>query len=373
MSAFIETSTDLSKLARSLGRSIGQFTDPDKQFVLDFKYPEDVNRKISAHLQVLDSRPGSSKSPRSDTQRHDAATAFTTSALSHVLAPVFIQSAYSFLFTPGMTGARGQLLPVNHTVPLGKTSVEWPVVAYTGEAKRMAAGSTRGLPRVGTADDLKSQPVGYYGVRFGWDWWELNQATHLGRSVQTEQQQAASMAMAEYHEAFSSYGDTSTKRPGFFNHGSVFTVGATINLGTTTSAVDMMGQLSRIHQAWKIANPNRVLSGVIMPESHRLNMLTLMYGTGQEGQSAWNLAVVAFPWLSNIVTDDRLETASQNGRAMWQFWSADSQSQYIEATPTPLMFGPFNDELETTFILIGVQAGVVNKDPRAIMRVNFPA
>jgi hypothetical protein len=58
MSAFIETSTDLSKLARSLGRSIGQFTDPDKQFVLDFKYPEDVNRKISAHLQVLDSRPG---------------------------------------------------------------------------------------------------------------------------------------------------------------------------------------------------------------------------------------------------------------------------------------------------------------------------
>jgi hypothetical protein len=369
MSAFIETSTDFGKLVRSFGRSPGQFEG--EEFKLDLKTPDDVNRKLAAHLQVLDARHG--KTERSDSQRHDAATAFSTSALSHVLAPVFIQSSYSFLFTPGMTGPRGQLLPVNHTVPLGKTSIEWPTVAFTGEARRMAAGSTRDLRRVGTSDDLKSQPVGYYGVRFGWDWWELQQSTHLGRSVQTEQQQAASMAMAEYHEQFSSYGDTSTKRPGFFNHGSVFTVGATINLGTSTDADAIMRQLARIHQAWKIANPNRVLSGVIMPESHRLNMITAMYGAGQEGQALWNLAVVAFPWLNNIVTDDRLETASQNSRAMWQFWSADAQSQYIEGTPTPLMFGPFNDELETTFILIGVQAGVVNKDPRAIMRVNFPA
>jgi hypothetical protein len=370
MSAHIHTAVNIQDLARKLGRHTGQlFGDDAGSYRLDLAKPAEANAKLARGLRwdVLDTKHGKT---RNDSERHDAATAFTTSALSTVLAPVFIQSSKSFLFAPGFTGPRGQLLPIKQTVELGKQQVEYPVVVFTGEARRMASGSTKDLPRVGTSDDMKSQRVGLYGVRFGWDEFELWQSAHLGRQVQNEQQRAASMAMAEYFEDFCSYGDLDTQRPGFFNHGSCFTIDIATNLGTSTSATDILDALSYIDIAWDKANPNRILSGVIMPKVHAANMKKRFLGASSEGQSLWKVAVEFYPWLGNIITDDRLLTASQSSGAMWQFWSADGEDQYIEATPSPLLYGPFNDELETTFIMIGQTAGVINKDSTAIMRVN---
>lgn len=369
MSAIV-TALNIQDLARKLGRHAGQLVgDDSEQYRLDLAQPAETNRKLLSGLRwdVLDAKHGRT---RDDTQRHDAATAFTTSALSAVLAPVFVSSSRSFLFVPGMTGPRGQLLPIRQSVELGKQQLEYPVVTFTGEAKRMASGATKDLPRVGTSDDMKTQRVGLFGVRFGWDEFQLWQAMHIGRSVQAEQQRAASMAMAEYFEQFCSYGDTETQRPGFFNHGSTTTIDITTNLGTSTSATDILDALSFMDLCWKKLNPNRILSGVIMPASHKANMVKRFFGASSEGQNVWKVAIEFYPWLTSIVTDDRLLTASQSGGAMWQFWSADDNDQYIEALTTPLLYGPFQDELETTFIMINQTAGVVNKDPLAIMRVN---
>ena len=124
---------------------------------------------------------------------------------------------------------------------------------------------------------------------------------------------------------------------------------------------------------WHRTNPNRVPTGVCMPRSHRVNMIGKFIGTNSEGANAWLLVKEAFPWLANIVEDDRLLTASPSGDAMWQMWSADGESQYMEGMAMPMVFGPFEREMNTEFIAIQQCGFFVNKDPRTVVRAYAPA
>jgi hypothetical protein len=369
MSADVFTGINIKALADACGLSPGQIVGPDaEQFRIDLANPVDARTKVAAAFERIDSRRGNVR--MDDTRRHDAATAFTTNALTTVLAPIIISPSTRFLFTPNMTNGAPLLLPVQNKVALGMQELEVPVLTLTGEARRTAAGGLKNLRNVGLAEDRKKQPVGLYGVRFEWDTFELMQAAHLGRSPQAEKQRAASFAMAEYFEDFASYGDVSTKRPGFLNHGACFTIELGTNMGTLSSADTMLNQLAYIHQSWKTANPNRIVTGVVMPEAHYMNMVLQFKGASGEGAHAWTFAKTIFPWLNNVITDDRMLAASQDGFSMWQLWSADGESQYLEASPNMLL-GPFPDEVVTSFYMIGQIGGLVNANPRTIMRVNF--
>ncbi len=370
MSAQIVTGRNLREIADLFGRGVHAEHFKDPRYVLDLTQPADVNRKLAP---MMDRAAAKNGTPRSDTEKHDAVTAFTTTGLSQVLAPVILTSNRQFMFTPGYTGARGQMLPVNMTVDLGMQELTYDVIVSTGEARPMAAGATKDLRRVGESADQKKQPVFLYGVRFGWDWFELIQGAILGRSLQTERQRMAGLAMAEYFEYTASFGNTDLKVPGFFNHGSSITINLATNPGSATAA-QLIALVSYIEAAWEEANPGVAISGVVMPNLHRLHMVDLFLGASNEGQNAWKHIQEAHPWLRNIVTTDkRLLTASPDGFSMWQLWAADSIEQYLESSPTPLLFGPFEDELETDFIMIQQSGGMVNKNHRRIMRVHMPS
>jgi hypothetical protein len=367
------TATTIHDLARKLGVSPGQLHgEHASAWKLDLKDVEASRGKLARHVQMLDAKYGGGK--MDETRRHDAASAFMTSGLSTILAPVMQVSSRKFLFAPGYTQGGG-LLPVQQRVELGKQQLEYPVIAVTGEARRMAHGSTKDLRRVGTVDDYKSQPVALYGVRFGVDEFELWQAAHLGRSPLMEKQRGAGFAMAEYFEETAGNGDSTAKIPGFFNHGSCFSLTLTKTFGDSSiTGAEMLLQLAILDLAWSRANGNRVVSGVAMPKVHRLNLLQKFFGdAATPGENAWKFAKEAFPWLNNIVEDDRLLTMNPDGGPMWQLWSADGEDQYLEGSPAPMMFGPFTDELRSDYILVAQTGGCVNKDTRAIFRVYMPA
>lgn len=306
-------------------------------------------------------------------QLEDAATAFVTSQLSEILAPVELPGRENYLFVPGRTGDRGPLLPVMQRVPLGKQQVEWPVIALTGEARAIAANGVANLKRVGSIDDMRSQGVFFYGVRFGWDQFELWQAAHLGRDVPSERQRAARNAMDEFAEEVYSTGHDEREIPGFFNAGgsTSFTLEKSFGDPTITTA-QIIQQLSVVDLVWGEYNPRRPVTGVVLPKSHRLNMLSKFTGANGEGDiNAWKFAVEMFPWLGNIIEDQRMLSASDD--SMWQLWSADGEELYAEGTPDPMVFGPFENEMDLDFIAIAQTGGVISKNARRILRVQQPA
>ena len=367
MSAIIQGSS-LAAVARELGVNEGlllskrvDLKGPGKErFIKDLMH--------SAHK---------AEPSKDETNRRDAATAFVTNPLAEILAPVERPGLENFLFVPGSTEQQ-PLLPIDQKVRLGKNSLEYPIVALSGEAKFVGAGGTRDLKRAGTADDLKSQPVAFFGVRFGWTQFELWQGQHLDqRDIEMENQRAARQAMDEFMEDVASYGSNERKIPGFFNHGSAVSYNLSKSFGDSTMTIsEMLTQLSIIHLMWKRANPKRSVTGVAMPETHRLNMLKIFGGANDAaytGISGWKHAQESFPWLNNIVTDDRLLEASDSSFSMWQLWSADPSELYLEAAPGHMLFGPFTDEMDTDFIMLNQIGGCVCKRPERIMRVQYPA
>lgn len=276
---------------------------------------------------------------------------------------------------PGRTGDQPALLPVIERVELGKNECERPVLVHSGEARFFGPGGsgTRSLRRTNTAEDMKSVPVGYFGVRIGWDAFELWQATHLGRDVPGERQRGGRYAMDELLEETAAFGNIERNINGFFNGGVALTFGLPKSMGDPSLTADeLLTYLGIIDVMWARANPRRMVSGCVMPRTHKVNLLRIFNGNDNSGLSMWKYALEMYPWLANIVLDDRLLTASDTGASMWQFWSADSDELYLEGSPNHMLFGPFETELETEFILLNKTAGAVNWRAERIMRVQFP-
>lgn len=304
-------------------------------------------------------------------QVHDAATNFTTHALAQQLAPVEITTNERFLFAPGR--ASSPILPVRQELALGMRSMEWQAIEFTGEARHFAPGAIRGLTNVGSADDQLEQNAAWYGAAFEIDYFEMIETDHLGRSAQAEKNRSMRLAMDRLAEYIGGFGYTDRSIPGMFNHGAALTMDVVKSFGDPTLTADeMMEQLKLIDLAMDQLMPDRAISGVIMPKSHRLNMIDKFGGTNGEGENRWKLALEIFPWLRNIIEDQRMLTASNTGGGQWQFWSDDSMSLWYESSRAPLLFGPFEDQLTSRFIAIAQHAGVICKDPRLLFRVQMP-
>lgn len=359
----------INDMSRSLGISPARLLASR----LDFqRSPSQAASAIAGQARRFDAKQGGRKSVQ---QIRDAATAFVTTALSQILRPIERVGRERFLFVPGRTGDQAPLLPVIQRAELGKQQLEYQVIGHTGEARWMSSGGVSELRRVNGADDLKSQPLAFFGIRFGWDQFELWNAAHLGRNIETERMNAARQFMDEHLEDALGYGNDEREIPGFFNHGSALTIDLSVSFGAPNiTATEIITQLGIIEVAWSRANPKRMISGVVMPKTHRLNMMTIFTGASGEGDiNLWKFAKEMFPWLANIVEDDRMLTASDEGASMWTLWSADSEELYAEANASPMLFGPFENELNVDFIAINQTAGVVNKRAERLLRVQFPA
>lgn len=357
-------------LARSLGVSPAHLLERRLDFTGD---PVGVRNKLAPMFRRLDSRQGQGRMDSREVL--DAATSFVTSELSVLLTPTELPGLERFLFVPGKT--QGQpLLPVQQKVALGMQSLEYDVIAHTGEARWVGAGGLADLRKVGSAEDRKKQDVGYFGVRFGWDQFDLWQQSHQQfRSIERERSLAAGRFMAEFLEQVIGYGNEDRKMPGMFRHGSATSLDLTKSFGAASiTAAEALDQMALIELAWKRMNPRRMMSGIVMPASHRLNLISTFTGAAGEGDfTAWKLALELYPWLANITEDDRMLTASDSGTPMWVIWSADAEELYAEASATPMVFGPFENELNVDFIALNQTGGVVCKNSRLLLRVVMPA
>jgi hypothetical protein len=339
---------------------------------------EGTMARLDANLvQRLDARFSEPTKRMDSTTRRDALNAWVTSNLSTVLAPMEqAPDNTRYLFVPGRA-PRGPLLPIRQTMRLGVQRVEWETYATTGEATWIGTGgsATKKLRKVGEESSYSSQPNGFYGVRYGYNQFDLWQDMLTpGPAIQSTRAATARRVMDEMFERTSGEGNDKRGIPGFLNHGASTTVSVTKSFGAPgITAEELWAQLDVVDQMWHLMNgEQRMVSGVLMPRSHRLKLLSLFKSDGS-GVNAWVHAKEKYPWLENIITDQRMEFASQTGGPMWQLWSSDPQLMWREAAAAPMLFGPFVDEMDTDFILLQQDGGVVNRESRLIMRVNMPA
>jgi len=351
----------LSEICRAFGMSTAQVMDSHLDLENDVAGAVAV---MDRHIAKHDAKRPAGK--RMDAkQRHDAASVFTTSPLAAVLTSKRKISKEQFLFAPGRTGERGGLLPVSSKAKLGQTTIEWEVDAISGEARWIGAGGLRGLTRSSQANEKKEQPVALYGARFGWNSFDLWRAELIGQNIPADQQAGAVDAMDQHFERAAGFGSDEREQPGFFTHGCAYTFALPLDFLSVTTVDQLLINLQIIDEAWYLANPNRAPSGVIMPRSHWAHIQRIFMPGGNSLISA--LLVEEFPWLANPVRDNRMLTASSSDGAMWQLWSADSEDLYIDALP-PQLFGPFDVEFDTDFILIAQTASVICRDASLIMR-----
>ena len=333
-----------------------------------------LSRPLRSNAEIRDAMlPGVARAnPKHDQRQvHDAATNFVTHQLAQQLAPVEIVTNERFLFAPGR--AKPAILPVRQELALGMRSMEWQAIELTGEARHFAPGATRELTNVGTADDQLEQNAAWYGAAYEVDYFSMLQSDLLGRNEQAEKNRAMRLAMDRLAEDIGGWGYKARKIPGMFNHGAAYTLDLEKSFGNPSLTADeMMDQLKILDLVIDEWMPMRTMSGVIMPKSHRLNMIDKFGGTNGEGENRWKLALEIFPWLGNIIQDQRMLTASSSGGAMWQFWSADSTNLWYETTASPLLFGPFEDQMASRFIGIAQHAGVINKEARLLLRAQMP-
>lgn len=139
------------------------------------------------------------------------------------------------------------------------------------------------------------------------------------------------------------------------------------------TAVQMLQRLAAIEARYMLLNQGRRPTHCVIPNADRLAMQNTYRGSDGEGDSAWDTAIKQYPWLANAMFSDNLMTANHAGTATrWVVYTDDRKNLYVEHMET-MVFGPFEDYLNQTYILLRRHGGVVAKLPEQVLYVDFTA
>lgn len=307
----------------------------------------------------------------SDRRVQDAAGEFVTGPLERVLGPsadVVRGRNKPYVFVPGE--GRTPAVPSRNELPPGWEVNSYEVKSYTGQAAWTEPHATKHLPTADFLTEKKLQGAKYYGIRYRWSIPEEWSDRVRRINSQAERELAAIMALDDFREAASKYGAPEFKLPGVYRSGDAlkFHGGARFGSGTV-DAPTMMLRLASWAYKYSRCNERMEPTRVIAPLSDKVAMQRT-YFTGTS-DTVWSRAIEDFPWLQNAVWDDSLVRANSAGNGpRWVFLTDDPLNMYIEHTDT-MVFGPFPDEMDMSFVLLRRHGGFVNRLPERLAYVDF--
>lgn len=306
-----------------------------------------------------------------DQQVQDAATDFVTSRLQRILGPaenVRRPNNKPYLFVPGR--AKTLVVPSRNLLAPGQRSASYQVRAPTGQAMWVDPNDTRSLQRAGSVAEEKEYRAHWYGIRYGFNIPETWEEPFTGENIEAERADSAILAMDDFREMVSFIGDTDRKLSGFatLDGAPLIGGGQSFSSGAIT-ADNMLLRMGAWEQLYMRANGGMRPTGLVAPEGDRIAMQNARF-TGTS-DSAWTVGIQQYPWLANAVWDERFALANDAGTSgRWVFYTEDQMKLYIEHLETKV-FGPFVDEMETTFVLLRRHGGMIAKLPEMIVYVDF--
>lgn len=301
----------------------------------------------------------------------DAATDFVTSRLQRILGPaenVRRPNNRPYLFVPG----RSEQLacPSRNLLDLGQRSASYQVRAQTGQAMWVDPNDTRSLQRAGSVAEEKEYRAHWYGIRYGFNIPETWEEPFTGENIEAERADSAVEAMDDFREMVSFIGDADRKISGFatLDGAPIILGGQSFSSGAIAADV-MLRRIGEWEQLYMRANGGMKPSGVVAPQGDRIAMQNARF-TGTS-DSAWKVGIEQYPWLENAIWDERMTLANAAGTSgRWILYTEDQMKLFIEHLETRV-FGPFINEMETTFVLLRRHGGVIAKLPEMVIYVDF--
>lgn len=303
----------------------------------------------------------------------DAAADFVTSGLNLVMGAGenVIRPAAPTLFVSG-PGLK-PVLPSRNLLKPGLRTNSFKIRQRHGQAQFVSPEAIgRELNKAGFQDEEEVRGAEYYAIAWGYSIPSTWEASLLGIDPLAENQMAATEALDDFHERLSMWGDADKKLSGFATlDGAGLLLGGQQFSSTVPTAIQMMQRVAEFEQQFSDMNANRKPTAVMAPDSDRYAMQNTYFGTGSEGDSVWKRVLEQYPWFQNVTWTNDLMLANEAGTgSRWILYIQDPKNLYIEHTDT-MLFGPFQEYLDFTFIGLRRHGGVVNRMPERVMYVDF--
>lgn len=326
-------------------------------------------REMSAALRKLPAFRG-----QDDRKVQDSAENFVTSSLSRVLgaAENVRRPTLPLLFVPGPS--RKVVLASRNLVKPGLRTIEYEVRAQTGQAQWVDPASTRELQNADYVGERKIHGADYSGIRYGYTTPETWEDDILGGDMIGEREASAMQALDNFEESVSGWGAADRNIPGLLNYGSaLLVVGGQFFASGSVTAIEMLRAIGSWESMYSRANGDLKPDGAIIPEADRVIMATTFLPNTL--QSAWERAMILYPWMANSSSTNRLNSNAGSGPGKfgygrWVLYNNDPLHTYFENTPS-MVFGPFIDEMRMSFVVLRRHGGLVAKLPERIVNVDF--
>jgi hypothetical protein len=306
--------------------------------------------------------------------RFDGATDFTSSGLEWEGGPGenVIRPPAPTLFVPGP--GRVLALQSRNVLRPGYRTNSFKIREHKGKATWGDPRAMREVPTSDYEDEKEVRGAAYYmskyEVSLADDW----EAAILGDDLQGERQFAAVEAADDFRERASWWGSAEKNIEGMATiSGALVLLSGQQFSSMVPTAVQMMQRIAAMEQRYMLGNKGARPTHCIMPHADRLTMQNTYFGVGGEGPSVWDRATAQYPWIANALFHDNLTLANWAGNATrWIIYTEDRMNLYVEHMET-MVFGPFEDYLNQTFVLLRRHGGVIAKLPERVMYADFTA
>jgi hypothetical protein len=323
---------------------------------------------LDGELKMMGVQPGS----RMDAKIQDAAEAFYTTNLEVVMSPIQRLPVSNLLMVNAPGSA--QLLGVQSTLGPGQTAIVYDVESPTGQASWVDPEGVRKLTQVGEFSERKKHETAWCGIGWGWGLIESWRAAAMGRSLNTSRQATARNYLDRFCERVLLYGDVGHKLHGLLTHPACLqaTLGTSFATITDPDVALVQLQILDLYFRRMTQTYGGQITGVIAPRTDLYGLQRLRYDGG-EGQQALPFFLELFPWLRQVQWIDGIETASVDSGPVWIAWSDDASELWSEMEPTPMVFGPWSDQMRTSFAYLRHIGGVICRRHERIARFKFAA
>jgi len=310
-----------------------------------------------------------------DGQRRDATALWWSQELEQQIV-----SSYKVHY-PELKFAEGRVIPQRQTVPRGKRTGWYKMYGFSGVSKWFTTGSWKDLNLASASGVRKSFDIHEFGVGYGWELWEVEEAAATNSPLQALELEAAKRAQAIFLEENGAFGDINKGHNGLLNHPNMTVIDAPAGAGTkyrwsTTSGtpktgLEILADIDLIVRSMRavsrnMARPNRIWLPPAFWE--RTNSLFLP-NTSQNVRTtlAGNHPGVVFDELN------QLEAAGNyGGPAILAAMITSPNDLWHEVPMRDEPHGPFEDGLYTKFLLRSAAGGVITPYPMQLLRMDFP-
>lgn len=308
--------------------------------------------------------------------RSDAASLWFQKELEQVIATQY-ERKY-----PEMKMASGQLIPIRATIPRGKKTGSYKQYDYTGIAKWLNTGSWKDIPKVSVSAARSTFQVREFGLGYGWELGELEEAQATNTPLQQIEATGTRMGMDKFLNDVGFYGDDAHGIHGATNVPNMTVIDAAAGTGgayrwsttgaTAKTALEMAADINLFVRTMRtvtnnVHRPNRAWIASSFVEAARRVVIP------STSKTAWQFILETYPEITFEEVNEMEAAGTYGGPCIMALHISSPDELWFEV-PIPFeQHGPFQDGLSFGVIARESTGGVITPYPMALLRMDFPA